>query len=274
MKTLVLALLLTTTAHAEVLLKDVGIVGLMSHDIFAWDHKTETNTENGRLDLSTIFDYDGGKRWKKGGNPKNAENSPVWTITNDLVDFYKNEIKTKSADEARRNTVVRFHNMIEESFVRITGLAFPETGVNEKVTNVEQAALRGLHDILPGRVKTFGRPIMRDFALTNFVFAKFKLNQRELNQVIPYFNGDYAEEYKAINIPFSSKVVNLKEVDGKFIEKFSPYKQADMLRELGEVGEGRRTLDQVSFIHHIHDLASKAICPLNNQWMPQDIACH
>jgi len=145
--------------------------------------------------------------------------------------------------------------------------------MNEDVTNTEQAALRGLHDILPGRVKTYGRPVMRDFALTNFIFARFKLNEKELNQVIPYFNGDYAEEYKAINIPFSRKTVNLKAVDGAFIEKWSPYKQEDMLRELGEVGQGRRTLGEVSFMFHIFDLASKAICPLNNKWMPEEVEC-
>ena len=273
MKTLVLALLLTTTAQAEVLLKDIGIIGLMSHDIFAWDNKRELNTENGRLDLSTIFDYEGGARWKKGGNPKNAENSPVWTVTTGLVKFYQTELKTKSADEARKNTVAFFHGMIKESFTRITGLPFPEKGMNENVTNVEQAALRGLHDILPGKVQVYGRPVIREFALTNFLFAKFILNERELNQTIPYFNGDYAEEYKAINIPFSSKIVNLKEVDGAFIEKWSPFKQDEMLRELAEVGEGSRALGDVSFMGHIYDLASKAICPLGNQWMPQQVAC-
>ena len=39
MKTLVFLLLLSTTAQAEVLQKDIGIIGLMSHDIFAWDNK-------------------------------------------------------------------------------------------------------------------------------------------------------------------------------------------------------------------------------------------
>ncbi len=274
MKTLFFLLLISTTASAEVLLKDIGIIGLMSHDIFAWDHKREVNTENGRLDLSTIFDYEGGARWKKGGNPKNGENSPVWTVTTDLVNFYKNEIKTKSADEARKATVIRFHARIKESFTRITGLPFPEKGMNENVNNVEQAALRGLHDILPGKVNVYGRPVIREFALTNFLFAKFVLNEREMNQTIPFFNGDYAEEYKAIKIPFSSKVVNLKAVDGAFIEKWSPFKQEEMLRELGEVGEGSRALSEVSFMGHIHDLAAKAICPLGNQWMPQQVICH
>ena len=61
-------------------LRDVGVIGLYSHDIFAWDHKKEINTENGRLDLSMIFDYNGGSRWALGGNPKNSENAPVYPV--------------------------------------------------------------------------------------------------------------------------------------------------------------------------------------------------
>jgi hypothetical protein len=105
------------------------------------------------------------------------------------------------------------------------------------------------------------------------VFAKLQLNDKELEQVIPYFNGDYAEEYKNIRIPFSNKTVNLKEIDAKFIEKFSPYKQADMLAELGSVGRGEKNIRDVSFIHHLHDMISKAICPVGNEWMPSQIPC-
>ena len=32
-------------------------MGLASHDLFQLDHRTQTDIENGRLDLSTIFDY-------------------------------------------------------------------------------------------------------------------------------------------------------------------------------------------------------------------------
>lgn len=266
-------LFLSFTVRAEILMKDVGIIGLMSHDIFAWDKTTEQNTENGRLDLSTIFDFDNGKRWKKGGNPKNAENSPVYTITMMLVEHYKNNLKRLSPEHARQETVSLFHSMIKDSFERMTGLEFPTQGLSLSVNNIEQASLRAMHDILPGRVKVFDRPLMKDFEITNFLFAKFKLNEKELNQVIPYFDGDYAAEFKHIKIPFTDKFVNLKEVDGKFIEKFSPYKQADMLAELGKVGAGEMLLSEVSFIHHIHDLVAKAICPNNNQWMPQDIVC-
>lgn len=267
-------LFLSSAVKAEVLFKDVGIIGLMSHDIFAWDRVNEVNTENGRLDLSTIFDYDNGTRWEKGGNPKNAENSPVYTITKMLVSFYKKELKQQSPVIARQKTVSLFHSMIKDSFSRITGLEFPVQGLDRSVTNTEQAALRAMHDILPGRAKLYGRLLMKDFEVTNFLFAKLILNEKELNQVLPYFNGDYADEYKHIKIPFTSKFVNLKEVDGKFIEKFSPYRQADMLEELARVGRGELLISEVSFIQHIQELVAKAICPRGNSWMPQDISCN
>jgi hypothetical protein len=266
-------LFFSLSVKAEVLLKDIGIIGLMSHDIFAWNHKTEVNTENGRLDLSTIFDFDNGSRWEKGGNPKNGENSPVYTITMKLLNYYKSELKKSDSKIARQKTVLLFHHMIKESFVRLSGLPFPETGLSEKVTNTEQAALRGMHDILPGRVKLFGRLLRKELVLTNAFTAKLKLNEAELNQKITYFNGDYDEEYKHIKIPFTKKVINLKEVDAKFIEKFSPYKQAEMLDALKKVGLGEKNLQDVFFMHNLSDLVSKAICPTGNEWMPQDIVC-
>lgn len=272
MKFGVLFLLLTTTVFARPELRDIGVIGLMSHDIFAWDRVNEVNTENGRLDLSTIFDYEGGTRWKKGGNPKNGENAPVYTITMQLVSHYKKELKTLSPFEARQSTVVLFHKMIRDSFERLTGLDFPEEGIDGNVTNVEQAALRAMHDILPGRAKLFGR-MRKEFDVTNFLNARIILNEKELDQEIEDFNGDYDEEYKSISIPFSRKKVNLKEVDGAFIAKFSPYKQEEMLKELGKVGRGEISVNEVSFIHHIHELVSKGICSKGIPVMPQDIHC-
>ena len=76
-------------SREAVQVRDIGVLGLYSHDLFAWDRETESNTENSRLDLSTIFDWDNGARINKGGNPKNSENAPVYTITRNLVNFYK-----------------------------------------------------------------------------------------------------------------------------------------------------------------------------------------
>lgn len=275
MKKIALVLLfLTFNSQASVLLRDVGVIGLMSHDIFAWDRKNEVNTENGRLDLSTIFDWDNGKRWEKGGNPKNAENSPVYTITMILVNNYKKELKTSTPEAARKNTVILFHHMIKHSYERLSGQTFPVNGRLENVNNIEQAALRGFHDILPGRVKLFDRMFKQELVLTDAFSAKHILNEKELNQELKTFDGDYDYEYKNIKIPFTTIKVNLKEVDKTFIEKFSPYKQADMLNDLAKVGRGELLIQDVFFMTHIEDLVSKAICPQDNKWMPQGIFCY
>lgn len=270
MKMLLALVLLVGQAQAAVLLKDIGIIGLSSHDLFAWDRKNEVNTENGRFDLSTIFDWEDGARWKKGGNPKNAENAPVYTVTMILVDHHKAELKKGlSQEDARRSTVKLFHSMIKDSYVRLSGMPFPQDAINQDVNNVEQAALRGMHDILPGRVKLFDRVGRKELKLTNMLFAKTRLNEKELNQEVPYFDGDYDYEYQNIKIPFTKVTVNLKKVDGEFIEKFSPYKQADMLAELKAVGEGKAKISEVSFMHHLEELYAKGMCSMDNEWMPE-----
>lgn len=275
-----LSILIATTflavvpAKAAFLLHDVGLIGLMSHDIFAWDHKKEVNTENGRLDLSTIFDYDGGSRWQKGGNPKNEENAPVYTVTMELVSFYKDRLQaTRNKDTARKETVAHFHDLLRMSYERAFEVPFPNEAIDAIPNNHEQAALRSMHDILPGRVKLYDRFGRNELVLTNFLTAKTMLNEKELNQSLKPFDGDYDAEYKAIRIPMSKVVLNLKEIDGKFIEKFSPYKQAEMLAELKSIGEGKKEFKDLSYGHEIVSMFSKALCSKGNQWMPLDIPC-
>ena len=273
---IILFSLSTKNSVAGPILKDVGIIGLLSHDLFAWDRKNEVNKENGRLDLSTIFDYEDGKRWMKGGDPKNSENSPVWSVTKRIIDFHKTQLKEHNPTTARKLTVKFFHQMIRDSFHRISGMDFPTEAIEEKVNNTEQAALRAMHDILPGRVKFFRGPYfpLKDFSLTNFLFLRLYLNDKELDQKLKSFDGDYDQEYKEIKIPFTNTVINLMEVDRKFIEKFSPYKQSNMLRELKRVGENEITISEIYFIDHIINLFQKGFCSKGNEWMPNELPCY
>lgn len=274
---LVMTLALTfgaVSAKANMLLKDVGIIGLMSHDIFAWDRPNEVNTENGRLDLSTIFDYDGGKLWESGGNPKNAENAPVYTVTMDLVDFYKARLAAgDNAVQARKATVVQFHAIVKESYIRVMGVEMPSEMSSAFPNNTEQAALRAMHDILPSKIELFDRIGRKELVLTNFFTAKTRLNAKEMNQQLRNFDGDYDAEYKRIEIPFTGKIINLMEIDREFIEKFSPYRQSEMLTELASVGRGEKPMGQIYFGSHLTDLFAKAFCSLENPWMPQETPC-
>ena len=261
------------SAERAVLLRDIGVIGLASHDLFTWDRQREVNTENGRLDLSTIFDFADGTRWKKGGNRKNSENAPVYTITTILVRFYKDRLKSGTDPmTARKETVLLFHSMVRDSFPRLTGRSFPARGIDAPVTNVEQAAMRAMHDILPGQIKLFDRK-QNTLDVTDIFKAKTFLSEAELNQPIPFFNGDYDLEYTHIKIPFKKDPINLKEVDGRFIEKFSPYRQSELLAQLAAVGSGQISRNQVQFIDHLVELFSKGICPLGNPWMPDYVEC-
>ncbi|UOF02567.1 hypothetical protein [Bdellovibrio reynosensis] len=269
-----LAALFCSQGLASFNVQDVGVIGLFSHDVFAWDHKKEVNTENSRLDLSTIFDYENGSRWHLGGNTKNAENAPVYTVAITLVNTYKKFLaEGHKPVEARKLTVLVFHEMVRESYERALQEKFPETALREHVNNVDQAALRGLHDLLPGRIKLYDRTFRSELKLTNFMTAKTFLNDRELAQDLKPFDGDYDPEYKAIEIPFSNVVLNLKEIDRKFIEKFSHFKHDQMLAELAKVGAGEMTMQQLSFAAELRGLFRKAMCGEGNAYMPQDMIC-
>jgi len=259
-----------STQASSIYLKDVGVMGFASHDLFEWDAKNERNLENGRLDLSSFFDH-AEKSWKKGGNPKNAQNAAVWSITKHLVKEYK-KLLISGLDEvsARRELTSYYHEMVKESFERFIGLPFPQVGRNEMVTDLEQACMRGLHDILPGKIKLY-RPIFKEFDLTNALTAKTVLNQKELDQPIPFYDGKYDEAYHNVKIPFTRRVIDLNKIDGDFIKKFSPWTQEDMLADLGRAGRGEIALGDVFFIHHIEELFSKGICP---QGLMPEVPCN
>jgi len=274
MKWFVAMLLVSSAIAAPLNVRDVGVVGLMSHDLFAWDRQNERNTENGRLDLSTIFDWDNGARIDKGGNPKNAENAPVYTVTLRLVKHFRGlcpkraDLNGEACKNARRSTVALFHSWVEASYQRLRDEGLPAEGMNAMVDNVEQAALRALHDVLPGRIKLFrmGREI--DYVLTNPFTVKVKLNDRELAQELRPFDGDYDYEYQNIQIPFTRRTISLKKVDADFIAKFSHFRQEDMLAELAEVGRGARVFGDLSFAVHLRELLAKATCPNESGFMP------
>jgi len=189
-----------------------------------------------------------------------------------LVDHYKNELRMMDPHEARKSTVLLFHRLVKESFERMSGLSWPLEARDEEVTNTEQAALRAMHDILPGKILLFGR-VRKSLNLTNFLNAKIRLTQKELDQNLKDFDGDYDDEYKNIKIPFSKKIINLKQIDADFIKKFSPYRQEDMLKELSKLGTGGIRSEDVFFMHHFFELVSKGICSNNNIYIPKEINC-
>lgn len=262
----------------KVLVKDVGVMGLASHDLFAWDHKKKINKENGRLDLSTIFgnshsgiytdgdDWYEQKNWRSGGNKKNSENAPVYTVTRQLIQEFENNLsKGMDPDAARLATLKMFHAMVEESFVRLTTLAYPKSfQSNESVNNLEQASMRILHDILPGQILLKNGQF---FDVTRYQGAKTLLCDDEMNCSVKTYDGDYDPEYKAIKIPVIRWLgvtfkLNLQNIDRKFIANagMNPQQAAAQLKK---VGAGTLQMSDTFFAPHLLALFSKAQSSLN-----------
>lgn len=254
--------------QSDIRVRDIGVIGLFSHDIFTWDHKKKVNLENGVLDLSTIFEYEGGSRWQKGGNPKNAENAPVYSFTMELVEYYLWKLESLEPVQARKETVKYFIAQVIESYQRLTEEIYFFEANHNTANNIEQASLRAMHDILPGRINLYRNGEIKSYKVTAYWDRKKRLNQWEMQQNISPFDGDYDEEYKKINIII--KKINLKKIDRKFIADFSPYQQESMLNELRLFGERKIRFTDLSFGHHLTDLLNKAIDPQKSKWLPRN----
>lgn len=259
--------------------RDIGVMGLASHDLFAWNHRKKMNKENGRLDLSTIFGntFDGyyvdgddwfqQANWKHGGNKKNSENAPVYTVSQTLVHYFENLLSQGTEpDQARLKTLILFQSMVADSFERLTQLSFPrvQTTTSEAVNNQEQASMRILHDILPGNILLKNG---ETFKVTNVETAKTLLCEDDLNCAIKSFDGNYDSEYNDIRIPISKKPkimmkLDLEKIDDKFIENAGlDYELA--AQQLKEVGEGKRLMSDTYFVHYLIELFTKAQSTMN-----------
>lgn len=280
----------SATNAASVLVRDVGVMGLASHDLFAWDHKKKINKENGRLDLSTIFgntfdghyidssDWFAQQNWKHLGNKKNSENAPVFTVATGLVNYFEQLIKNNVKPEtARIQTLMKFHNMVQASFERLSGLPFPNAfGTStESVTNKEQAAMRILHDILPGQVLLKSGKYLD---VTKFKTAKTYLCEEEMDCTVKGFDGKYDPEYNNIRLPIIkwagiTMKLDLQKVDRRFIENAGL--DADLAStQLKEVGEGKLPMSETFFAPYLIQLFTKAQSTINqdeskNTWLVQ-----
>lgn len=276
---------------------DIGVMGLASHDLFRNDYRTNQNLENGRLDLSTLFDESTSRSvMKQGGNRKNASNPLVYNIAMRLVEFYElkeQELMTSedsigseldfsnsASKKARLATVQKFHQWVAASYKAVLKGKFPKTGINAEVTNVEQSLMRAIHDVLPHYIYLSHEP-KELLDVTDFRKARTYLKDEQLQQSIPFYDGMYADGYYAVRVPSGRgqiKVINLYEEDKRFVERSGIGFSFDaMLQELGLLSIGDSVVTQTSFGYHFEELFSKGICFLEgeeeNIWIPQTIAC-
>ncbi|MBQ4864231.1 hypothetical protein J8L98_21300 [Pseudoalteromonas sp. MMG013] len=291
---LVLLFSVPALAKKPIRVVDIGVIGLASHDLFQWNAETRENDENGRFDLSTIFDYANGTRIYQGGNPKNSSNAAVYSITQNLVSFYVGKkttlLMSREVSEAQAHTIARqqtlefFIGMVKESYERFTNKRFPNYALALPVNDDEQAVMRALHDILPGEINVNRNLTQSKLQVTDFKLAMNQLSPTEMLQNVRFFDGAYDEEYLHVVIPGfpDPQIINLKEIDHTFIAEQTNYNLDNMLRELHVYGKFPffgNLVEFTSFGYHLENLFAKGICNKYadgsaNPWSTLSIACY
>lgn len=242
--------------------EDLGILQLAAHDLFNVDRVNEIDFENGKLDLSTLFEdtlHENAQFDKDtiaiGGEPRNRENIMLFTVASDLGSTYVELLKSQYSEKNAKEAVIAiYHQRLSESYQRTFGEPFPEsmTGV---ATLQENLALRTIHDFLPGKIKIDNRWIS---TLDPSLNGK-TLDKNELKQKSAKLDGKFDVEFQSIMVCFPPELVicinvNLLEADRTFGEQFGIEESFDVLLE--ELKDGLYNQDDRAMFH-IRNLMAK-----------------
>ena len=204
----------------RVTLEDLGVLQLVAHDLFNVNRGNGVDSENGKLDLSTLFDH-GDENIAIGGEFRNRENIMLFTVASEFGEIYLDLLDQKgiNAKKARTMTIELYHQKIQQVYEQTFGESFPspQEGV---ATMTENLALRTVHDLIPGKIKVDGKmtPV-----LDSSLIGK-KLSDSELMQLSSQLNGKLDHELRHIDIVIDGVVVlviDLLEADISFGEQFS-----------------------------------------------------
>jgi len=196
------------------------VLQLVAHDLFNVNRNLEVDFENGKLDLSTLFDH-GDENIAIGGEFRNRENIMLFTVASEFGEIYLDFLDQKGINEkkAQKMTVELYHQKVQQVYERTFGEPFPspQEGV---ATMTENLALRTVHDLIPGKIKKDGKmtPI-----LDSSLIGK-KLSDSELMQLSSQLNGKLDHELRHIDIIIDGVVVlvvDLLEADISFGDQFS-----------------------------------------------------
>ena len=217
----------------------LGYLQLAAHDFFDMNRTTETDNENGKLDLSTVLfnPKDGQCDYKKslkqkdgcamyddesianGGEIRSVENIMISTASAEVGEKYLEFVEEYGEQKAYEETLTFYHEQIKKAYEESFHLEFPEPREG-KVTNIHNLALRAGHDFLPAEIK-FNGELTSIFAIDPL---GEKLSKQEKRQQSSPVDGVFDIEFTGINFcpvpPFFCIEVDLLEADQSFGEQF------------------------------------------------------
>ncbi len=245
----------------------LGYLQLAAHDFFNMDRTKEKDSENGKLDLSTVLfnpkagkcDFEKSLKHKascalyddsviaNGGEIRSVENIMISTASAEVGEKYLQLVEEYGEKKAYEKTVTFYHEQIKKAYEESFDLDFTQPQDGE-VTNLHNLAIRTGHDFLPAEIKFNG-------VLTSlFVIDPLgeKLSEKEKRQPSSPVDGIFDEEFTGIDFcpifPVFCIEVDLLAADQSFGEQFGLGADTfDEFMEELEDGEFDKT-DQVSIL--------------------------
>lgn len=124
--------------HNRISLEDLGILQLAAHDFFNVDRTTGDDFENGKLDLSTLFENTitgepfNDATIEQGGEFRNRENIMLFTVASEFGQIYLDFLDDfENEDVAKEKTVEVFHQRLQETYERTFDEPFPNSQEGE-----------------------------------------------------------------------------------------------------------------------------------------------
>jgi hypothetical protein len=214
--------LATYSAEAkQVTLKDLGVLQLVSHDIYNVNRETEIDSEDQKLNLSTLFNY-GEENIASGGEPRNSENIAVFTVATHLAKKYHSFIADgDSPEEAKEYTIDIYHRMVKKAYKHTFDEKAPKPQAEEEEEGdlTGDLALRTVHALLPGSIMVDGKQVP---ILDPSLHGK-TLGNADMKQLSKPLSDKFDPAFNNITVflpPNTTFTIDLFERDSSFAEQF------------------------------------------------------
>jgi hypothetical protein len=223
----------------RITLQDLGVLQVAAHDLYRVNRQTELDSEDEKLNLSTLFAF-GKQNIATGGEPRNSENIATRTVAVQLGQYYLTLVERGvDEDRAKEKTIQRFLYLLSNAYERAFNEKFPkpmEEGEDEEGNRLNgDLALRTLHGFLPGEIRVNGEKI----SIFDPSLADELLSRQELRQLSRPLDDSFDPAFRAIVIGIDANgnpiTFDLFERDSTFAQQFdTDYTFEELMAQLGD----------------------------------------
>ena len=200
-------------------IENLGILQLAIHDLYSVNRNTEVDSEDFKLNLSTVLDY-GQQNIANGGDFKNMENPMTFTVAKKFGQAYLALIdQGETPDTARSIVTAQYLDAIKRAYETTFFEQFPkaEPANVKDATLTGDLALRTLHDLIPGKIMVNG---ILTSLLDPALIGK-TLSDEDMKQLSSPLDGQYDAEFRDMINPFNGEHIDLLERDSSFATQFN-----------------------------------------------------